>query len=138
MADRVLKVSYCTVSVPARAGRAAGPLEALREAGVGLLAFSGFPTGGGKAQLDFVAQKMAPVRRVLQRGGWRPSVNKRGFLVQGRDETGCVHRQLRKLADAKINVTAADAVAAGQGRYAMILWVRSKDYARAARALGAR
>ena len=33
---------------------------------------------------------------------------------------------------------AADAVAAGRGRYGMILWVKDKDYARAARALGAR
>jgi hypothetical protein len=29
-------------------------------------------------------------------------------------------------------------VAAGQGRYGMILWVKPRDYARAARALGAR
>jgi hypothetical protein len=35
-------------------------------------------------------------------------------------------------------VTAADAVTAGRGRYGMILWVKQKDYARAARALGAR
>jgi hypothetical protein len=29
-------------------------------------------------------------------------------------------------------------VSAGQGRYAMLLWVKPKDYARAAKALGAR
>jgi hypothetical protein len=33
-----------------------------------------------------------------------------------------VHRHLQQLADAGINVTAADAVSAGQGRYGMILW----------------
>jgi hypothetical protein len=49
-----------------------------------------------------------------------------------------VHRHLQKLADAGINVTAADAVSAGQGRYGMILWVKPRDYTRAAKALGAR
>jgi predicted amino acid-binding ACT domain protein len=63
---------------------------------------------------------------------------KKGFLVQGTDRIGAVHRQLARLASRKVNVVAADAVAAGQGRFGMILWVRPKDYARAARALGAR
>jgi hypothetical protein len=47
---------------------------------------------------------------------------KKGFLIQGTDQVGAVHRHLQKLADAGINVTAADAVSAGQGRYGMILW----------------
>jgi hypothetical protein len=51
---------------------------------------------------------------------------------------GAVHNHLKKLADQKINVTAADAVTAGKGRYGMLLWVKPKDYARAAAALRAR
>jgi hypothetical protein len=35
-------------------------------------------------------------------------------------------------------VTAATAVAAGEVRYGMVLWVRPKDYTRAARVLKAR
>jgi hypothetical protein len=50
---------------------------------------------------------------------------------------GAVHKHLKKLADRKINITATDAVAAGKGRYGMLLWVKPKDYARAATALGA-
>jgi hypothetical protein len=49
-----------------------------------------------------------------------------------------VHRHYKKLADAKISVTAADAVSAGKGRFGMLLWVKPKDYARTARILGAR
>lgn len=138
MADRVRKVNYCYAKVSARAGQGAAILGALREAGVNLLAFSGFPIGGGKAQLDLVGTDMAGVRRVARKGGWRLSKNKKGFLVQGTDQVGACHRQLKKLADKKINVTAADAVAAGQGRWGMILWVKPKDYARAARVLGAK
>jgi hypothetical protein len=138
MADRVRKVNYCYAKVSSRAGQGAAVLEELRKAGVDLLAFSGFPISGGKAQLDLVAADMAAVRRVARENGWRLSKTKKGFLIQGADRVGACHRQLQKLADRKINVTAVDAVAAGKGRYGMILWVKPKDYARAARALGAK
>jgi hypothetical protein len=43
----------------------------------------------------------------------------------------------RKLAEAKINVTAIDAVCAGAGRYGAILWVAPRDVSKAAKLLGA-
>ena len=138
MADRVRKINYCYTKVSARAGQGAAILSKLRDAGVDLLAFTGFPIGGGKAQLDFVSNDMAGVRRVVRKEGLRLSKTKKGFLVQGSDEVGACHRQLKKLADKRINVTAVDALAAGRKRYAMILWVKPKDYARASRALRAK
>jgi hypothetical protein len=113
-------------------------LNALRDADVDLLAFTGFPAGGGKAQIDFVSDDLAGVRRVARQQGWKLSKTKKAFLVQGDDRIGACHRVLEKLVDKKINVTAVDAAAAGKGRYGMIVWVKPKDYARAARALGAR
>ena len=138
MADSVKRVKYCAMKVPARSGQGAKVLEALREGQVSLLAFSGFPDRGGKAQVDFVTDDIAGVRKVARREGWRLGKTKRGFLIQGQDRVGAAHRHLAKLADAKINVTAADAVTAGKKRWGMILWVKPKDYARAARTLGAR
>ncbi len=138
MADRVRKINYCYAKVSARAGQGAAMLSKLRDAGVDLLAFTGFPIGGGKAQLDFVSADMAGVRRVARKEGLRLSKTKKAFLVQGSDEVGACHRQLKKLADKRINVTAVDALAAGRKRYAMILWVKPKDYARASRALRAK
>ena len=138
MADRVRKVSYCKCEVPARPGQAAAALGALREAGVDLLAFTGFPLGSGKAQLDFVVASLAGVKRVARREGWRLGRPGKAFLIQGSDRVGAVHQHLARLAEARINVTAADAVTAGAGRYGVILWVRPRDYARAARALRAR
>jgi hypothetical protein len=132
------KVRYVVLKVPSRAGRAAGILGALAEDGVNLLAFTGFPDRGGQAQVDLVTDDVAGVRRVARRQGWRLSAPKRGFLVQGRDRVGAVHRELRRLAAAGVNVTAADAVSAGRGRFGMILWVKPRDYARAAKALRAR
>lgn len=138
MADRVKKVNYVYPVVPNRAGQGARILSEINRAGINLLAYSGFPVGGGKSQLDLVVEDMGPLRRLAKRNGWRLSKPKKGFLVQGSDRVGAVHRHLQKLGDAKINVTAADAVAAGQGRYGMILWVKPRDYARAAKVLGAR
>jgi hypothetical protein len=138
MPDRVKKVSYCYPIVPNRAGQGARILGEITRAGINLLAYSGFPAGGGRSQLDLVVEDVGPLRRLARRNGWRLSKIKKGFLVQGPDRVGAVHRHLQKLADAGINVTAADAIAAGQGRYGMILWVKPRDYARAARALGAR
>ena len=135
----VRQVDYCYTTVRAgRAGEAAAALEALREGGVNLLAFTGFPTGPGKAQLDFVTDDIAGVRRVAREQGWRLSPAKKAFVFRGRDAVGACHRQLRKLAKRGINVTAVDAVTAGRGRFGMILWVKPRDHARAARALGAR
>ena len=135
MADRVRKVNYCYAKVSARAGQGAAVLDEIQQAGVNLLAFSGFPVGGGKAQLDLVAEDMAAVRRVARKNGWRLSKTKKAFLIQGDDRVGSCHRQLKKLADQKINVTAVDAVAAGKGRWAAILWVKPQVYARAAKIL---
>jgi hypothetical protein len=138
MADRVRRVNYVYAVVPNRAGQGARMLGELERADVDLLAYSGFPIGGGRSQLDLVLEDMGSLRRAAKKNGWRLSKVKKGFVVQGTDRVGAVNRQLKKLADAGINVTAADAVAAGKGRYGMILWVKPRDYARAARALGAR
>ena len=138
MADRVKKVGYCYMKVPNRAGQGEKILGKLRGEGVNLLAYSGFPIGGGKAQLDFMPENMVAFRRVARNEGWRISKVKKGFLVTGNDQVGAVHRHITKLSDAKINVTAADAMAAGKGRYGMILWVSPKAYNRAAKVLNAK
>jgi len=105
---------------------------------VNLAAFTAFPTRGGKGQVDLIAEDLGPIRRIARRNGWRLSDVKKGFLIQGDDRVGAVHNHLKRLAERKINVTAVDAVTAGKGRYGMLLWVRPKDYARAAAALKAR
>jgi hypothetical protein len=137
MADSVRKVQYGYVMVPNRPGRAAKMLLELKNEGVDLLAFSGFPGKKG-AQVDFVTKDMAGLKRVARQNGWKLSGTKKGFLVQGADRIGAVQRHFAKLGEKKVNVVAANAVAAGKGRYGMVLWVKPKDYAKAARALGAR
>ncbi len=60
------------------------------------------------------------------------------FLAQGPHCPGVIAEIVSKLADARVNITALDAVAAGGGRYGAILWVKPADVRKAARALGAK
>ena len=138
MAYRVRKVNYCKMTVSSRAGQAEKVLGAIKEAGIDMYAFSGFPTKAGKSQIDLISDESAAIRRLAKKSNWRLSKTKKAFLVQGNDQIGAIHKIFKKLADEKIDVTAADAVAAGVGRYGMILWVKPKVYNRAARVLKAR
>ena len=96
-----------------------------------------FPKKAGKTQVDLVTDESTKLRRIAKKNNWRISKTKKAFLVNGSDEIGAVHKVLKKLADNKINVIAADAVSAGKGRYGMILWVKPNVYLRAARVLKA-
>ncbi|TLY60432.1 MAG: hypothetical protein E6K51_00285 [Gammaproteobacteria bacterium] len=120
-----------------KSGEAARILEALRDAGVNLLAFSGFPQGRNRAQVDIVTDDIDRVMAAAKRHKWKLSRTKRAFLAQGTDEVGAALPPLARLAAAKINVIAADAVAAGERRFAMLFWVAPRDYNRAAKLLEA-
>jgi hypothetical protein len=136
MADIIRKVAYFAMDVPNRPGEGARLLKVLADAGVNLLAFSGFPSGK-KAQLDFIPEDVAVFKKAVKVAKIKTRPQKFGFLIQGNDRKGAVAQLLKTLADKKINVTAIDAVSAGVGRYAAILWVKPKDVNKAAKALGA-
>ena len=136
MADTIRRVDYFYILTPNRPGEAARALKALKDAGINLLAFSGFPKGR-RTQLDFIPADPAALVKAAKRARWKLSAKKIGFLIQGEDQPGAVADILAKLADAKINVTAVDAVCAGANRYGAILWVKPPDLKRAAKALGA-
>jgi len=131
------KVSYFAMQVPNRAGEAARILSGLAKAGINLLAFTGFPQGR-RSQMDFIPANPATFLAVARGMKLRLRGKKTGFLIHGRDQRGAVAEIMTKLAVAKINVTAVDAVGLGGGRFGAILWVNQKDINRAARALGAR
>jgi hypothetical protein len=137
MADSVRSVDYHYVTVQDSAGAAQGVLSAVREQGVNLVAFLGFPLGDGRAQLDLVPEDAAALRAAAEQAGVALSDAKQAFLIQGDDRVGAVAETTAKLADAGINITAATAISAGSGRFGMVLWVAPADHDRAAGALGA-
>ena len=137
MTDTITRVDYFYIETPDKPGEAARALSTLKDARINLLAFTGFPKGR-RSQLDFIPADPAAFVKVAKKAGWKLSAKKSGFLMQGEDRTGAVADVLSKLAAAKINVTAIDAVCAGAGRYGAILWVKPPDLKRAAKALGIR
>ena len=136
MAESIRRVQYFYVMAPDKPGEGARALQTLRDAGVNLLAFSGFPAGK-RAQLDFIPEDPAAFRAVARKAKWKVTGPKVGFLVEGDDRTGVMADLYAKLAAARINITASDAVIAGAGRFGAILWVKARDLNRTAKALGA-
>jgi hypothetical protein len=130
------KVSYFAMQIPNRTGEAGRILAGLAKAGVNLLAFTGFPAGQS-SQADFVPVNPKTFLAAARRMKLRLRGKKTGFLIRGNDQRGAIAGVLAKLAKARINVTAVDAVCAGSGRFGAILWVKQKDVSRASRALGA-
>ena len=135
MADTIRTAQYFKMTAPDKAGESARALAALRNAGVNLLAFSGFPRGR-RAQLDFVVSDAAAFKAAAKRAKLKVKGPKACFLIEGDDRTGAGADLTGRLAAAKVNITALQAISAGAGRYAAILWVKPSDVKKAARALG--
>ncbi len=136
MAETVREVDYFAMDIPNKPGEGARVLGALSAWGINLLAFTGFPNGR-RAQIDFMPENTTAFLAAAKQVKLKVKPKKAGFLVQGDDRPGAVADLMKRLAEAKINVTAIDAVSAAMGRYGAILWVKPKDVNRAAKALGA-
>lgn len=135
MPDTIRVVEYFYLTAPNKPGEGARALKTLQESGVDLLAFSGFPAGR-RSQLDFIPANPDAFKQAAKRAKWKVVGPKRGFLLQGDNRIGAVADLLDRLAAAKINVTAIDALTV-DGRYGAIFWVASRDVKKAAAALGA-
>lgn len=136
MADTIRLVEYFYITAPNKAGEGARVLNTLRNAGVNLLAFSGFPQGR-QAQMDFVPDNPAAFRQAAKQAKWKVVGPKKGFLLQGDDRLGAAAELLDRLGQAKVNVTAIDAVSVADGRYGAIFWVAPKDVKKTSALLGA-
>ena len=136
MGDNVTPADYYYTTVPDKPGEGARILAVLRDAGVNLYAFSGFPEGR-RSQLDFVPTDGAAFLAAAKAAKIKLSRAKKVFLISGDDRVGAIAGVCGRLAAAKINVTAVDAACAGAGRYGAILWVKPRDVKKAAAVLGA-
>jgi hypothetical protein len=135
MADRIRKIDYFYTTIPNRPGEGARVLEQLHGEGVDFQAFHAFPTGG-ESQIDLVPSDAGALRRAAESLGLDLTGPKTVFLIEGEDRPGAGAALLGRLAEAKINVTALDAVVVGD-RYGSLLWVKPEAVDDAAKALGA-
>src|SRR5256712_10051036 len=136
MPDMIRQVDYYYTMAPDKAGEGARLLGALRNAGVNLLAFSAFPSAR-KSQADFVPADGGAFVAGAKHAKIKVKGAKKCFLIEGDDRVGALYHTMTRLGDAKINVTAVDAVTSGMGRWAAILWVKQRDVKKAAQILGA-
>jgi hypothetical protein len=136
MADIVRRIEYYYTVVPNRTGAGAKLSNALKARGVNLIALNAFPTSTWRTQVDFVPSDRDAFLAVARKEGIKLVGPKVAFLIQGEDRVGALADVLSKLGQARINVTAMQAIATGSGRYGAILWVKPRNVGKAAQALG--
>ncbi|MGD0780321.1 MAG: hypothetical protein ABR954_06040 [Dehalococcoidales bacterium] len=132
----VRRIEYYYTEVPDRPGAGANILNALKAARVKLTAYTGFPTTRGRAQLDFVPSNERAFLVAARKADIKLVGPKTAFLIQGDDRVGAVADILSKLGQARLNVVAMNAIAAGKRRYGAILWVKPRNVTKAAEILG--
>jgi hypothetical protein len=136
MGREIRKFDYHYVIVDDQVGTAGSIVKTLCEAGVALLAFSSFPLGSGKTQLDLVAQDVDALVNALEGMGLRVSARKSGFLIHAGGPCA-VTDAIDKLERAEVHITSVQAIATGNDQCAALLWTRPEDIRKAAEILEA-
>ena len=135
MADSVQLVPYYSVTLPNKTGQGIAVLATIQAAHVNLLAFWGYPVKGRKVQFDIVPEKPADLTRALKKAALEASPRKQAILLSGVDRPGALADSFARLAGAGIGVYAAQAIAAGEGRYACLLQLAEADLKKAKKIL---
>ncbi|MCP4634102.1 MAG: hypothetical protein GY855_14350 [candidate division Zixibacteria bacterium] len=135
MAETVKIVDYFYAEVSDRPGEARRLIEHLSEKGVNLIAFSSFPSGEDKSQLDFFPVDSKLLLSAANDSGIELKGPKKALLVQGEDRIGALYSHLLKLANVNVNVYASNGVNSGSGMYGYIIWVKQDEINKAMEAL---
>jgi len=137
MAETIRQVEHYSASVANKVGEGARVLGTLRAAGINLIALWGYPRGAGKATLEFIPENGAAFVAAAKAAKLKLSKKQIAFHVEGDDRPGAVADLLGRLAAAKVNVGALQAVCAGGGRYGAVIFLPQAAVGKAAKALGA-
>lgn len=131
---RIVKYFYAEIGDTPGEGRRL--LEHLSEKGINLVAMTAFPIGKGRSQIDFFPASSVQLQKAAKDAGLNLIGPKKAFLIQGDDRIGALHEHLLNLANAGVNIYAANGVCDGSGRFGYVLWVSPEDFDKAANALG--
>ncbi|TKB67726.1 MAG: hypothetical protein E8D47_04040 [Nitrospira sp.] len=135
MADVIRTAQYFKVQIADKPGTLAGMLAPLHEAGVNLLAVHAFPRSR-RTQVDVVPEDVTAFKNVAKAHKIKIQGPKMCLLVEGDDRSGALGDLTDRLRLAKINMIAVTGLAAGQGRFGVILWVKPGDVKKAAKVFG--
>ena len=130
------RIIYYYVTVEDKHSKGYWLLEHFRQKGVKMTAFTAFPRGSARSQLDFVPEDYEKLLKAAKEVNVEPVGPKRAFLIKGEDSMDVLAELHRMLSSANINVLASNGVTDNSGRFGLILWVRPEDYEEAALALG--
>jgi len=133
MAEEIRVVEHYSASILNKVGEGARVLGALRDAGVNLIAFWGYKHGTGRAQLEFIPEDSATFVAAAKQAKLRLRKST-ALYIHGEDHPGAIADILTKLAGARINVAAVQAVCGGGGSYGTIVFL-PPDAARKAAAI---
>jgi hypothetical protein len=136
MADEIRVVEHYSASILNKVGEGARVLGALRDSGVNLIAFWGYKHGAGRAQLKFIPEDSAIFVAAAKQAKLRLRKST-GLFIHGDDRPGAIADILAKLAGARINVAAVQAVCGGGGSYGTIVFLPPAVAFRAATVLAA-
>ena len=135
MADLIRTVQYYKVQIADKPGTLAGALAPFRDAGVNLLAVHAFPRSR-RTQVDVVPVDPTAFKDTAKAHKIKIQGPKMCLLVDGDDRPGALADLTDRLGSAKINMIAATGLAAGLGRFGVILWVKPGDVKKAAKVFG--
>lgn len=135
MADLIRTAQYFKVQIADKPGTLGGMLAPLREEGVNLLAVHAFPRNR-RTQVDVVPEDPTAFKNVAKTHKLKVQGPKMCLLVDGEDRPGVLADLTDRLGSARINMTAVTGLAAGQGRFGAILWVKPRDVKKAAKVFG--
>lgn len=138
MPNTVCKAEYYTAVIPNKVGEGAKVLSALKDAGVNLVAFWGYPLGAKakSAAIELIPQSGKGFAQAARKAGLKVEKGT-AFLVEGDDQPGAVAELMGALAAAGINVNAVKAIAGG-GKFRAGIFVGKEDLRKAAKVLGAK
>jgi hypothetical protein len=136
MTEAILRGEYYYASVEDKPGVLYNVLEHLRQRNVRLLAFTVFPISGGRSQLDFFPIDTDGFLEAAREIGLKLVGPRSAFVIQGKDQASALVAYHKRLAEAGINVHAANGVSDGDGGFGYVLWVKPEDYDEAAKMIG--
>ncbi|MBD3169419.1 MAG: hypothetical protein GF307_08040 [candidate division Zixibacteria bacterium] len=130
------RVEYWHTTVVDKPGEARRLLEFMSAQDVNLIAFNAFPVGERRAQLAFIPENSEHLMQVARDAGVELIGPKTAFLIQGEDRVGALVEHHLVLANAGVNVYAANGVTGGEGRFGYVIWIKPNEMDIAAEALG--